>query len=291
MSYKISAAPISWGVCEVSGWGHQMDPARVLTEMKELGFIATEFGPEGFLPNNPSEKSQVLEKYGMKAIAGFVPVVLHDAEDDPISTIERELEGFVAAGADIMVLAAATGINGYDSPRPVLNPEQWQTMYTNLKRIEAAAAAVGISIALHPHAGTMVEQEEDLKKILENTSISICFDTGHMFIGGIDPVKFATHYADRVSHVHLKDVRLDLARKVRSGEITYYEGVVSGMYTPLGQGDIDIASIIKSLKLSGYQGWFVLEQDKVVDADPAPGKGPLFDAQLSLEFLQKCLRD
>lgn len=42
---KIAGAPISWGVCEVPGWGYQMSPERVLTEMKEIGLTATEFGP------------------------------------------------------------------------------------------------------------------------------------------------------------------------------------------------------------------------------------------------------
>ncbi len=289
MSYKISAAPISWGVCEVEGWGHQMDSQRVLTEMKELGFAATEFGPEGFLPDTPAEKASVLEEYGMKAIAGFVPVVLHNADEDPLPAIKRELEGFVAAGAQTLVLAAATGVNGYDAPRPVLTAEQWQTVFTNLKRIEEAASAVGIAVSLHPHAGTMVEQAEDLAQILENTSVNICFDTGHMFIGGIDPVQFAVDHADRVSHVHLKDVRLDLARKVQDGDITYYEGVVQGMYTPLGQGDVDIARIVSSLVASSYDGWFVLEQDNVVDAEPQAGEGPLLDAKASLDFLKKCL--
>lgn len=290
MAYKISAAPISWGVCEVEGWGHQMDPQRVLAEMKELGFAATEFGPEGFLPAEPAGKVEVLDEYGMKAIAGFVPVVLHDEDKDPLPAIERELESFVAAGAETLVLAAATGVNGYDAPRPVLTEGQWQTVYTNLERIVEAASAVGITVSLHPHAGTMVEQADDLDKILQNTAVNICFDTGHMFIGGIDPVQFAVNYADRVSHVHLKDVRLDLARKVQEGSITYYDGVVQGMYTPLGAGDVDIARIVSSLVASGYQGWFVLEQDNVITAEPQPGEGPLLDAKASLEFLHKCLQ-
>jgi inosose dehydratase len=73
---KIAAAPISWGVCEVPGWGHQMSPARVLQEMSELGFSATEFGPEGFLPMDPTLKVSILKEHAMTAVGGFVPVIL-----------------------------------------------------------------------------------------------------------------------------------------------------------------------------------------------------------------------
>ena len=103
---KIAAAPISWGVCEVPGWGHQMSPTRVLKEMAELGFSATEFGPEGFLPMEPALKASILKEHGMTAVGGFVPVILHKADHDPIPGVQKELEGYAAAGAKTLVLAA-----------------------------------------------------------------------------------------------------------------------------------------------------------------------------------------
>ena len=111
---KIAAAPISWGVCEVPGWGHQMSPARVLKEMAELGFSATEFGPEGFLPMEPALKASILKEHNMTAVGGFVPVILHRADHDPIPGVQKELEGYAAAGAKTLVLAANSGITGYD---------------------------------------------------------------------------------------------------------------------------------------------------------------------------------
>jgi inosose dehydratase len=57
---KIAGAPISWGVCEVPGWGYQLPPDRVLTEMREIGMAATELGPEGFLPAEPEAMADVL---------------------------------------------------------------------------------------------------------------------------------------------------------------------------------------------------------------------------------------
>jgi inosose dehydratase len=282
---NIAAAPISWGVCEVPGWGHQMEPDRVLTEMGELGFAATEFGPEGFLPQDPQAKAELLAVHGMTAVGGFVPVLLHSPEHDPLPEIRRELVSYELAGAKTIVLSAVSGQDGYDA-RPELDESGWATLLNNLERAREAAAAVGVTAVLHPHAGTMVETSDDVDHVLEGSSIGFCFDTDHLFIGGTDPVSFAAEHADRILHAHLKDVSLEHADRVRQGQSSYYDEVVAGMYKPLGQGDIDIAAIVNSLLDAGYTGWFTLEQDNVVSEQPAPGEGPVSDAAASLAYLR-----
>lgn len=287
-TYKIAGAPISWGVCEVPGWGHQMTQDRVLSEMKKVGFSACEFGPLGFLPEEPVERAKTLALHNLKAVGGFVPVVLHDKNHDPEPEIRSELEAFQAAGAGVIVLAASTGLDGYDE-RPALSEEEWATLLNNLSHLEKVAAEYGVRAVIHPHVGTNVETFEDVTRVLEGSSIGFCFDTGHMMIGGTDPVKFAKEHADRVGHVHLKDVRKAVAQRVVDGEITYYDAVTKGLYTPVGQGDVDIKAIISALKNSGYDGWFVLEQDNVVSEEPAPNAGPVSDAQASMDFLTQAL--
>ena len=91
---RIAGAPISWGVCEVPGWGHQMGPDRVLTEMATLGLEAMEFGPLGFLPEDAEGRKATLAKHNMVAVGGFFPVVLHDPGFDPLPSIEKELEAY-----------------------------------------------------------------------------------------------------------------------------------------------------------------------------------------------------
>lgn len=287
-SIHVAAAPISWGVCEVPGWGHQIGVDRVLREMEQLGFDATEFGPEGFLPQNPHAKADTLADHSLKAVGGFVPAVLHDPDHDPLPGIQRELAGYESARAGTLVLAAATGIDGYDAARPRLDGAGWATVFGNIDRILDAAAAVGVKVALHPHVGTMVEAQDDVDRLLAGTGLDICFDTGHMFIGGIDPVAFARDHADRISHAHLKDVSLAHARSVRSGEEKYYDAVVDGMYRPLGGGDIDIAGIVHSLLTAGFDGWFVLEQDTVIAAEDAE---PIDDVRKSLNYLKRIAED
>jgi inosose dehydratase len=281
---RLAGAPISWGVCEIPGWGVQLPPSRVLAEMRELGLAATEFGPDGFLPADPAAKAAVLAAAGLAAVGGFVPVVLHYPDHDPLSDVDAALDGFVAAGADTLVLAAATGADDYDS-RPELDDAGWKRLLANLDRLAGTARSRGVTATLHPHVGTMVERADEVYRVLDGSEIALCLDTGHLLIGGTDPARLATQAADRIAHVHLKDVDAGRAARVRAGEIGYRAAVADGMYRPLGAGDVDIAGITATLSAAEYGGWYVLEQDVVLAAEPSPTTGPRENVAASLAYL------
>jgi inosose dehydratase len=270
---RIAGAPISWGVCEVPGWGYQLTPSRVLTEMRDIGLAATEFGPDGFLPDSPEGKAQTLTEYGLHGVGGFTPVVLYRPDHDPAPEIDRVLDGFEAVGAKVLVLSADSGMVGYDA-RPDLDSAGWDTLLGNLDRLAARAAARGVTAVLHPHVGTMIEKGDEVQRVLENSSISLCLDTGHLLIGGTDPAVLTRQAPERIAHTHLKDVDAGLAKRVQAGELTYTEAVGKGMYRILGQGDVDIAGVITELEGKGYDGWYVLEQDTILHEAPA-GAGPV----------------
>ena len=271
-------------MCEVPGWGHQLAPERVLTEMRAVGLSATEFGPDGFLPDDPASKAAVLANHGLAAVGGFVPVVLHDDRHDPIAEVDRALDGFVAAGADVLVLAAATGAEGYDE-RPVLDEVAWKRLFDNLDRLVERAAGRGVQACLHPHVGTVVESYDDVRRVLDGSAVPLCLDTGHLLIGGTDPAALAREATERVVHTHLKDVDQTWATRVQRGEVTYTAAVAGGMYRPLGRGDVDIAGIVRTLESDGYAGWYVLEQDTVLTGDPE-GEGPVRDVRASVAYLR-----
>ena len=285
LTERIAAAPISWGVCEVPGWGYQLGTDRVLSEMRGLGIAATELGPEGFLPDDPAAKASVLAGHGLGAVGGFVPVVLHEPGRDPLPELDHALDGLLAAGAGVLVLAAASGADGYDD-RPDLDEVEWKHLLGALDRVAAHAAGRGVRVCLHPHVGTMVETHDDVSRVLAGSSVPLCLDTGHLLVGGTDPVALSEEATDRVAHVHLKDVDLAWASRVRAGEVTYTAAVAGGMYRPLGQGDVDVAAIVSTLEGSGYTGWYVMEQDTVLAAEPE-GEGPLVDVRASVEFLRR----
>jgi len=284
---RIAGAPISWGVCEVPGWGYQLTPERVLAEMREVGLSATEFGPDGFLPADPQEMTDVLAAHHLTAVGGFTPVVMYRPDHEPIPDVERLIPGFVAAQGGTMVLSADSGMDTYDS-RPVLDEKGWDTLLRNLDRISALTAEHGIKAVLHPHVGTMVENTAEVQRVLDGSDMALCLDTGHLLIGGTDPAELTRQAPDRIAHTHLKDVDESIAAKVRSGRLTYSEGVRAGMYRPLGTGDVNVEAILKTLRENNYQGWYTLEQDTILTEEPT-GVGPVRDVAISADYVRGLL--
>ncbi len=286
--FRIAGAPISWGVCEVPGWGYQLGPDKVLAEMREVGLLATELGPEGFLPAEPDAMATVLAQHGLQAVGGFTPLLLHVPTHDPVPEVDRLLDAYAASGAGVLVLSAVTGADGYDS-RPELDDKGWQTLLDNLSRISQIAAEKGIRAVLHPHVGTMIENTAEVQRVLEGSSISLCLDTGHLLIGGTDPAELTRQAPEWVAHVHFKDVDAAKAKNVQDGRWTYTEGVTRGMYRPLGTGDVDVAAIVEHLTKRGYDGWYTLEQDTILEDKPQ-GEGPVGDVRTSADNLRAVLR-
>jgi inosose dehydratase len=284
---RIAGAPISWGVCEVPGWGYQLPADQVLRQMHEIGLAATELGPDGFLPSDPDVLASTLTDHHLQAVGGFTPFVLHRPDVDPMVELRRLLPGFVAARAGVMVVSADSGLTGYDS-RPELDDDGWNLLLRNLERVAAAAAEHGIRAVLHPHVGTMVETSPDVQRVLAGSSMSLCLDTGHLLIGGTDPAELAGQAPERIAHTHFKDVDLTFARKVQAGRLSYTEAVREGMYRPLGTGDVDVAAIVGHLRGNGYDGWYTLEQDTIL-TEPPSGEGPVTDVRTSVEFLRGLL--
>jgi inosose dehydratase len=285
--HKIAGAPISWGVCEVPGWGYQLGPDRVLKEMREVGLVATELGPEGFLPSEPAAMASVLADHGLQAVGGFTPLLLHLPGHDPVSEVDRIIDGYVASGAQVLVLSAVTGNAGYDT-RPRLDEAGWKRLLSNLDRVAKRAADRRVRAVLHPHVGTMIETGDEVQQVLSGSSISLCLDTGHLLIGGTDPAELARQAPERIAHLHLKDVDSTVAAKVQSGQLTYSDAVKQGMYRPLGQGDIDVSAIVGYVRAHGYSGWYTLEQDTILTEKPKD-EGPVTDVRTSAEYLRTVL--
>jgi inosose dehydratase len=283
---RIGAAPITWGVCEVPGWGVMLPPDRVLGEMRSLGVTATELGAPGFLPGDPAALGEVLARNGMRLIGGFVPVVLHDADQRTATLAAARATAQLFANLGATMFVTAVVVDPSWAARFELSPAQWDHLIGMLDELDELCAGYRLTQALHPHVGTLVETAADVEVVLGRSRVRWCVDTGHLLIGGYDPARFAADAADRVAHVHLKDVRSDVAARVRSGEISIQGGVGEGLFCPLGAGDAPILETVETLEAAGYGGWYVLEQDADLGAtEPPPGTGPVEAARASLDYL------
>ena len=287
---RLAAGPISWGACEVPGWGIMPAPETVLSEMAQLGIRGTELGPPGFLPDDPVALAALLEDHGLALVGGFVPLVLHERElGSALAETHRSARLIRGAGGDMLVLAAVQDV-GWGEPQP-LDEQGWKRLGAHLTEIESVASQYGLAVCLHPHVGTLIETDEQVRRALEVVEVGWCLDTGHLLIGGTDPVQFAREHGDRVVHVHLKDVDGALAAEVRAGRRSLLDATRAGLFKALGRGDANIAEVMDALDAHGYAGWLVLEQDTAVTGDePTVTGGPMRDARESVAFLHQTAR-
>jgi inosose dehydratase len=285
MLERLAGAPISWGACEVPGWGRMPDTETVLAEMAELGLRGTELGPPGFLPAEPAALTARLRRHGLRFVGAFTPLVLHGPDAEATARQARETIDLLAgAGGQVLIVAAVQDL-AWSTPEP-LDDAGWRRLAARAGEIRALAAERGITFALHPHAGTLIETSAQVTRALAETDVGWCLDTGHLLIGGTDPAAFAREHGDRVTHVHLKDVDDAVAADLRAGRLTLLEATRRGLFVALGRGGADVAAVLEALADHHYDGWLVLEQDTAITPDePAALSRALRDATESIAFL------
>jgi inosose dehydratase len=259
---------------------------RVLGEMAGLGFTATELGAPGFLPASPEGVKQELSAFGMTLLGGFTPVVLHNkaAREETLRSARATAKLFQEAGATKFISSVVRDMD-WSHPE-ALSRDENAHMAEMFGVLDEICAEHGLEQVLHPHVQTQVETRDDIHRVLDSCDVHFCLDTGHMAFGGQDPVEFATDAMDRVGHVHLKDIRLDMVEPVLRREVSLMAATQAGIFTPLGQGDVDIMGVVQTLERGGYNGWYVIEQDTALtDGLPGEGEGPLHQVTTSMQYL------
>ena len=294
MKIKVGNAPVSWGVMEVAGWGEQIPYTQVLTEIAEAGYAGTELGPYGYFPTEPNQLAAELSALGLQLVASFVPIPLahperHDAGYQEAMTVAQLL---AQTGARLIVLAdemceARMAVSGrVDESRDGMNKQQWDGAAQILGRISEACSELGLSAVFHHHAGTFVETPKEVERLCESTDpdlLGLCLDTGHYFFGGGDPVEAVRLYGDRIRHLHLKDVQLPILETARQDGVGFLEAVRRGVFCELGEGAVDLNTVIQELTAGGYSEWAIVEQD--VDTRSANVK-PFESALRSRQYLK-----
>jgi inosose dehydratase len=259
-----------------------MDPERVLAEARGLGFHAIEAGPEGWLPDDPRQAAELLKRHRLKLAAGSVAAVLHraDVRREQLAVVERRARWLAAAGAEILVLVAASGRPGYQADE--LTPNNWLQLLDGIASAMEICARRRLHLAVHPHLGTVIERPQHIERLLVASEASLCLDVGHLYLGGCDPIDIVHMAPARVRHVHLKDVDRWLGSMVSAGELDYLEAVRRGLFTPSAEGAAGSRAVVEALREARYTGWYVLEQDLALAAEPAAGDGPALAVERAL---------
>ncbi len=284
---RTAGAPISWGICETPGWGLQLPADRVLGEMHELGLTATELGAAGYLPTDVDELRDLLDRHELSLVAGFVGMVLHDPAraDEARATARSSARLLAGAGATHFVTAAISAVDDWEHLD--LDAAGWDHLLAMIGELEDLTAEQGLTQVVHPHYDTVIETAAEVERVVDGCDAQICLDTGHLALGGADPLRFAIDHASRVGLVHLKDVRSGVADRLAASELDLVGAVQAGLFAPLGEGDIPIEATVIALEQAGYDGWYVLEQDAALTTgEPPVGSGPIRDVEISVAFLR-----
>jgi len=169
----------------------------------------------------------------------------------------------------------------------VISEREWERFGATLREIDDICSRRGLVQVFHCHVDSIVETADEIDRVLAETDVSFVLDTGHMSIGGRDPLQFARDHVTRVGLVHLKDVDSRVALRLNSGELSLMEAVQAGLFPSLGDGDVPIGEIVMILESAGYRGMYVVEQDAAItDGEPAEGEGPIRDVERSVAFIR-----
>jgi inosose dehydratase len=246
----------------------------MLEAVADLGYTGIELGPPGYFGSDAGSVTSALERYGLELVGAFAPLRIGDAEgfEEDLDFLDRTIEILAATGARGPVVLAAdeNEIRLAAAGRPEATREtglKGDDFRRAAERVEHAAQRAtdrGVPAAFHPHTATYIESPAEVAALLEATDpalVKIAFDTGHTLVGGGDPVELARTARDRISHLHLKDVDAGLLAKVRSRELSVEAAWDAGLFCPFGQGAVDFAAVLA--ELDGFDGWGVVEQDRV----------------------------
>jgi len=292
---RIANAPCSWGILEFDGMQRQAPFAQVLDELAAAGYVGTELGDWGFMPTEPTHLSSELASRGLSMLGAFVPVRLADAEahaagrDAAIRTA-RLLAA--TAASPVIVLADDCGRDPGRTARAgriirsdSLSPASWATFATGCALIARAVHdATGLRTVFHPHGAGYVETPWEVDELMARTDpslVGLCLDTGHLCLGGGDPIEIYRRHRARVWHVHFKDFDPLVFERTRAESWDYFDAMRHGIFCELGRGRVDFIRMLRELQVAGYDDWIVVEQDVV------PGLGtPAESARRNREYLR-----
>lgn len=272
---RIGINPISWSNDDLPELGGETPLETALSEGAEIGYQGFELGNK--FPKEPQALADKLAEFDVACVSGWYSGWLAEGElDAEIDRCAAHMKKLQFNGCDVVVYGEVAGsIQGrIDTPlaqRPVFTSDaQWQAYGRRLNAFgEHLQAAYGLTLAYHHHMGACVQAPEDVDRLMAETDpthVGLLFDSGHAWFGGArDPVALLKKHVERVVHVHCKDVRAEVVEMARNRQWSFLQSVLNGAFTVPGDGAIDFAAMLQTLRHAGYEGWLVVEAEQ----DPA----------------------
>lgn len=267
MSVKIGIAPDSWGV-----WfpEHEKQPQwwRCLDEMKVAGYEGCEIGPWGYMPNDdPEVLKNAFDARGLTLVGAteggnFLDNASVGQMLNEIDDICAFLKNFPSAKYVVLLPPMYTNLEtGVQEMNPKLTEDEWKTYCENVQRCADRCVLNGYIGVFHPHVDSHVQTEAEIESFLNETTVDLCFDTGHHVYGGGEPISFYKKWAERIPYIHFKDCDMNVKAKMDENGWSFAKAVTEDIMVEPGKGSIDFAAMREALEECGYDGWCVVEQD------------------------------
>jgi inosose dehydratase len=275
---RVANAPLSYGAFEmtVGIFPNVPGPEELTSEVASAGYEGIELGPPGYLGVG-EELLLRLERHGLVLTGGWCPLRFSEPEhwEKDLAELTRTLDLFDAAGGTARPVFGDGGSDrrranpgrGDEDPSLGLDEAGWRRFRDGLRRAEEVARSRGFEPTFHAHTSTFIEAPWEIDRLLEISDVGLLVDTGHLLIGGSDPIQALRDWGRRVNYVHIKDVRLDVLRGVVRDHLGAIEAWRRGIFCELGTGDVDLDGFFRELLTAGYEGWICVEQDRILRDD------------------------
>jgi inosose dehydratase len=271
MSVKIGISPIAWQNDDLPDMTAAFTMEQALRESRAIGYTGVERGRR--MPQDTAGLRDYLDANQLALCGGWCSgfTLINDFETEK-ALVEQQVDQFAALNAPCIVYAECSNtVQGNIAVpvnnRPKLSRAEVMAYGAKLSELAKWMADKGLPMAYHHHMGAIIESEDDVNWFMEGSSpeLKLCFDTGHLLFGGGDVIATLNRWADRVHHVHFKDIRPDVVADVRANNRSFLDAVIAGAFTVPGDGCIDFQAVADTLKAMDYAGWIVVEAEQ----DPA----------------------
>lgn len=288
MTVQIGISPIAWQNDDMPEITANYTMEQALREAREIGYTGVERGQR--MPADTEGLRRFLEASDIALCGGWCSGnLLNNSVAEEIEAVRQQVEQFKALNAPCIVYAECSNtiqgqIRTAVNARPKLSRDEITAYAAKLSELAAWMRDQGMPLAYHHHMGSMIESEGDVDALMagSSTAVSLCFDTGHMLFGGGDVMATLDRWADRVHHVHFKDIRPDVVKDVRDNSRSFLDAVIDGAFTVPGDGCIDFQAVANKLQAMDYNGWIVVE------AEQDPAKAPPYEySKIGFEHIQK----
>jgi inosose dehydratase len=269
---KLAIAPIGWTNDDLPELGGEIPFEQCVSEMALAGFTGSEVGNK--YPRDPKVLNKALGLRGLTICNAWFSSFL---TTKPYREVEAEFikhRDFLYAVGARVIGAAEQGHSIQGQPKPVFDAkpsftnEEWDRLCDGLNKLGKKAAAKGMKLTYHHHMGTGVQTAAEIDRLMENTDpalLGLLYDTGHLVFAGEDHLAVLAKWIKRIGHVHLKDMRPAIRKRVVKEKWSFLTAVKEGVFTVPGDGSIDFEPVFQALKKAKYEGWWVVEAEQ----DPA----------------------